>query len=76
MLLTLELITHEAGNQKLSRDLLIVLQLLDYCQLLVSLFLILLTSSVAEQNSNENYIGVPTKMINKHSSLLPKKLFK
>ena len=54
----LQLITHVTDSQKLSRDLLIVLQTFDYCQMLVSLFLTLLTGSVAQYNPSENRIDI------------------
>ena len=55
MHLILQLIRHMGDNQKLSRDLL-NLQMLGYCQLPVSLFLILLTGSIAQYNFSENHI--------------------
>ena len=58
MHLVLQLTTHALDRQKLSRDLLTVLQMLDYCRLPVFLFLILLTGSAAHHNPSENHMCI------------------
>ena len=51
----LQLITHMTNSQELSRDLLLELQMLDYCQLPVSIFITFRTGSVVHQNPSENH---------------------
>ena len=54
MPLILQPITYMADSQKLQGDLLIVLQMLDYCQLPV----ILLMGGVVQYNPSENHIVI------------------
>ena len=58
MLLILHLITHVADKQQLLRIVLLVLQMLDFCQLTVSIFLTLRTGSVLQHNPSENIIKI------------------
>ena len=62
MLLVLQLITHMTDSQELSRDLLLVLQMLHYCQLPVSIFITLRTGSVVYQNPSENHISISEEL--------------
>ena len=45
-------------SQKLSRDLLIILQMLDHCQPPVSIFLTLPTGSVVPHNPSKKITGI------------------
>ena len=58
MLLTLQLITHVVDRQRVSRVLLHVLQMLDYDQLPVSIFLTLPSGSVVQLKLSENHINI------------------
>ena len=74
MHLVLQLITHFTDSQELPRDLLLQLQMLDYCQLSVSIFIIFRTGSVVHQNPST--IVFRKNSIHKQDYLLPKKLLK
>ena len=58
MHLVLQLIIQVVDSQELLRNLLLVLQILDYCQLSVSIFLPLGTGSVVHRNSSVNNINI------------------
>ena len=58
MHLILQLITHVADGQKLSRDLLIVLQTLDHCWQPVSISTTLLTDSAVHYNPSQKHIDI------------------
>ena len=62
MHLILQLIKYVADKQNLLRDLLIVLQMFDYCQLSVFLFSILLTGSVVQNNPFEKHIIISKEL--------------
>ena len=59
-----------ANSQIVLRDLLIVLQILDYCQLSVFLFPILLMGSVVENNCSEKHINVFFGRVILHNTVL------
>ena len=58
MHLILQLITYVTDSQKLSRDLLIVFQMLDNCQLPISNFLTLPTGSAVHYNPSKGHIEI------------------
>ena len=62
MHLVLQLITHMTDGQQLSRDLLLELQMLDYCQLPVSIFITFRTGSVVHQNPSKNHISISDEL--------------
>ena len=55
---TLQLITYATDSHKLLRDLLIVLQILDHCQLPVSIFQTPLASTPVYYNPSEKHIYI------------------
>ena len=76
MHIILQLITYVKDSQKLFEDLLIVLQIIDCCQLPVFLFLILLTGSLVQYKTlPKTTLLFRKKLILKHGSSLTKGLF-
>ena len=49
-------------SQELSRDMQLVLQMLDYSQLPVSIFVTLRTDSVVHQNPSKNHISISQEL--------------
>ena len=76
MHLILQLITCVADCQKLLRDLLVVFQMLDHCQLSVLYFSYCWRTVLCYTTLQKTSLILQKELIHKHGSLLAKKLFK
>ena len=76
MHLVFQLITHLTDSQELPRDLLLELQMLDYFQLPVSIFIIFRQAVLRTKTLPKTTLVFRKNSIHKQDYLLPKKLLK